>query len=97
MRNGERIMKNTKYGILLSAALAAMMLFAACDKITDTPENYAQIEEGYGRVSVSFTGDFAAQKAGRTILPSTSAFDKYEYLLTAKGILLWSLAFIQSR
>jgi len=69
MRNGEKVMKNMKYGILSGIALAAVMLFAACDNIIGTPVNYTKIKDGYGIVSISLINDFIPQGSGRTVMP----------------------------
>jgi len=83
MRNGERVMKNMKYTMLFGIALVVMM-FAACDDIFDKPEVKAQIENGYGRISIDLTGEFTTPGVERTIMPSTT-FDKYEYTFTKTG------------
>ncbi|WP_461255308.1 hypothetical protein [Treponema sp. R80B11-R83G3] len=84
MRNGERVMKNMKYGILLGIALFGAMLFAACDNIFDKPELQTPIENGYGRVSIDLIGGDAEQESARTVLPST-AFFRYVYTFTKVG------------
>ncbi|WP_461255315.1 beta strand repeat-containing protein [Treponema sp. R80B11-R83G3] len=89
MRNGEKTMKNMKYGITFGIALVCAMLFTACDNVTDTPEIQKPVESGYGRISISFTGeDFAPETAepnmAKTVLPQT-VFDKYVYTFTKTG------------
>jgi len=81
MRNGEKVMKNMKYSVLLVITLVGMMLFNACD----TPENNTQIENGYGKVSISLTGDVTVQESIRTVLPSTTAFTRYVYFFYKSG------------
>jgi len=72
-------MKNKKYGVLFGIALVIVTLFTSCD----APHEYTQIGDGYGKVSVSLTGE-AAQESARTVLPS-AAFDKYEYTFKKVG------------
>ena len=87
MRNGERVMK--KINITLVIALFCAVLFTACGDSNDTAEIQKPIEYGYGKVSISFTGEDAAKQTaapagGRTVLPP-AAFDKYVYTFTKEG------------
>jgi hypothetical protein len=63
-------MKNMKY-IPLGIALVCVMLVTACNDI---------IESGYGRISISLTGEEVA----RTVFPSI-VFNKYVYTFTKTG------------
>jgi uncharacterized repeat protein (TIGR02543 family) len=83
MNNGVKIMKNMKYNILFGIALVCAMLFTVCENITDTQENQTPVKSGYGRISISLTGEGAALQTpklsmARTVLP-TLDFDKYVY------------------
>jgi hypothetical protein len=73
-------MKNMKYSVLFGIALVCTILFAACDTITDTPEIYKPVKNGYGRISITLTGEEAA----RTVLPSM-VFTHYVYTFTKTG------------
>jgi hypothetical protein len=84
MNNGEKVMKNMKYGITFGIALVCAMLFTACDNIADTPEIQTPIENGYGRISISLTEGDAAPQSERTVMPST-VFSKYVYTFTKTG------------
>jgi len=89
MRNEELTMKNIKYGITFGIALVCAMLFTTCDDLTDTPEIQKPVENGYGKISISFTGEeetlqTAAPAGTRTVLPPI-VFDKYVYIFTKTG------------
>jgi len=77
----ERKEKKTRQSYLCSffIFIFSFVLFTACDNSIDTPDIQEPVKNGYGKVSVSFTGE-----AARTVLPST-AFDKYVYTFTKAG------------
>jgi len=89
MRNGDKVMKNMKYCVLIGIALFCAMLFATCDDSNDKPEIQKPVENGYGKISISFTGeDIVPQTTTpadvRTVLPPTT-FDKYVYTFKKAG------------
>ena len=76
-------MKNDKrYGIF-AIMFIGVILFSACYDGFKTVQSQKPVEDGYGRISISITGESAATQA-RTVLPST-VFDKYEYTFTKTG------------
>jgi len=88
-------MKKIRYGITFGIALVCAMLFIACDNLTDTLEIQKPVENGYGRVSISFTEkegktqqdtlrQMVTPTGARSVLPSI-AFDKYVYTFTKVG------------
>jgi len=58
-----------------------VLLFTACDNAFDTQKTRSETGNGYGRVSVIFTGDGAISPSSRTIFPSFY-FDRYVYTFT---------------
>jgi len=87
-------MKNKKRGITFAVVFIGMMLFIACENVTDSPKNHTPVESGYGRISISIAEGETAQQdtesrmvvpyISRTVLPS-KFFDKYVYTFTKKG------------
>jgi len=81
-------MKNMKYNITFWIVLVCAMLFSTCENIPETFESNTQIENGYGRISISLLGmkteSQADKKTARTVFPS-AVFDKYVYTFTKLG------------
>jgi len=73
-------MKTMKYSMTFGIALVCAMLFTVCDNISEQQEILTSVENGYGRISISLTGEEAA----RTVFPST-VFDKFVYAFTKVG------------
>ena len=76
--------KNMKYSITFGIALACAMLFTACENFPDSAKTQTSIEDGYGRIGVSFAGEEAKPQTARTVLPST-VFYRYTYTFTKAG------------
>ncbi|MCL2067054.1 MAG: hypothetical protein FWG99_06280 [Treponema sp.] len=81
-------MKDRKYNIIFGLALICAVLFAACDNGVNSPSTRTPVESGYGRISISLTGEEEdvqqEESQARTVLPS-AAFDKYVYTFTRAG------------
>jgi len=77
------------YGIVL----VCVILFTACTDLVKPEAPQPNMEEGFGRVSISFAGDgmsedaepqISASQKARTIFP-VKVFEKYEYTFTKAG------------
>jgi len=80
--------KGKRFLTLLFVTCYLLVVFTACDNSIDTPKTQKPVENGYGKISIGFTGEMAHQDAppqsARTVLPST-VFDKYVYTFTKAG------------
>jgi len=75
-------MKNMKYNVTFVIAFVCTVLFTACDNFYMPPET---TESGYGKISIRFAGEEAAQQQNaRTVFPST-VFNKYVYTFIKTG------------
>jgi len=88
--NKEQVIKNKRFYLFPLLLITYLLsVFTACDNPTDTPEIRDPVKNGYGKISIDFTGNTAHQSA-RTVLPST-VFDKYEYTFTKEGATIGTL------
>jgi len=73
MNKRKQFIKNMKYCLQFGITSILMMLFISCPDVFFPEQKHTQLEEGYGRVSIDFSGG-----EGRTIFPPT-VFDRHIY------------------
>jgi len=84
MNNGEKVMKNMKYGIIFGITFVCVILISACNDVLMSPDTNTQVESVYGRIAINLSGDGIELLQARTVFPLLN-FDKYVYTFTKAG------------